>query len=51
MQLSKAPKIPRNSPCSCGSGVKYKKCCLLKQQKQAEQQLEAIRMVEKTKEE
>lgn len=20
-------KIPRNSPCSCGSGKKYKKCC------------------------
>lgn len=22
------PKIPRNSPCPCGSGKKYKKCCL-----------------------
>ena len=21
------PKISRNSPCSCGSGKKYKKCC------------------------
>jgi preprotein translocase subunit SecA len=21
------PKIGRNSPCSCGSGKKYKKCC------------------------
>jgi uncharacterized protein YecA (UPF0149 family) len=21
------PKINRNSPCSCGSGKKYKKCC------------------------
>lgn len=20
-------KIPRNSKCTCGSGVKYKKCC------------------------
>ena len=20
-------KIPRNSPCSCGSGKKYKHCC------------------------
>uniref|UniRef100_A0A6C0EJL1 Uncharacterized protein n=1 Tax=viral metagenome TaxID=1070528 RepID=A0A6C0EJL1_9ZZZZ len=20
-------KIPRNGPCSCGSGMKYKKCC------------------------
>ncbi|MGL4721804.1 MAG: YchJ family protein [Desulfovibrionaceae bacterium] len=23
-----APKIKRNDPCSCGSGKKYKKCCL-----------------------
>lgn len=22
-------KIPRNAPCPCGSGTKYKKCCLL----------------------
>ena len=22
------PKIPRNAPCPCGSGKKYKKCCL-----------------------
>ncbi len=22
------PKIGRNDPCSCGSGFKYKKCCL-----------------------
>ena len=21
------PKIPRNKPCPCGSGLKYKKCC------------------------
>ncbi|MEX1346379.1 MAG: SEC-C metal-binding domain-containing protein, partial [Desulfobacterales bacterium] len=21
-------KIGRNAPCSCGSGKKYKKCCL-----------------------
>ena len=26
-----APKIGRNDPCPCGSGKKYKKCCLLKQ--------------------
>ncbi len=25
-----APKIGRNDPCSCGSGKKYKKCCLNK---------------------
>ena len=24
------PKIGRNDPCSCGSGKKYKKCCLTK---------------------
>jgi len=23
-----APKIGRNDPCLCGSGKKYKKCCL-----------------------
>ena len=26
--ISLAPKIGRNSPCPCGSGKKYKKCCL-----------------------
>ncbi|MCX8118902.1 MAG: SEC-C metal-binding domain-containing protein [Desulfobacterota bacterium] len=26
----KAPKIGRNDPCPCGSGKKYKKCCLNK---------------------
>ena len=26
-----APKTGRNDPCPCGSGKKYKKCCLLKQ--------------------
>lgn len=25
---SKQPKIGRNDPCLCGSGKKYKKCCL-----------------------
>ena len=24
---SRDPKIPRNAPCPCGSGHKYKKCC------------------------
>ncbi|HQH50286.1 MAG TPA: SEC-C metal-binding domain-containing protein [Candidatus Cloacimonadota bacterium] len=23
-------KVPRNALCPCGSGKKYKKCCLLK---------------------
>ena len=46
MQLSKAPKIPRNSLCSCGSGIKYKKCCLKKQQEQFRQQVKAMRMID-----
>ena len=25
----KALKVGRNDPCSCGSGKKYKKCCLV----------------------
>ena len=25
-----APKIGPNDPCSCGSGKKYKKCCMNK---------------------
>jgi SEC-C motif-containing protein len=25
-----APKVGRNDPCPCGSGKKYKQCCLLK---------------------
>lgn len=24
----RAMKIGRNSPCGCGSGIKFKKCCL-----------------------
>lgn len=24
------PRVGRNDPCSCGSGRKFKKCCLLK---------------------
>ncbi len=27
-QIRKEPKIGRNDPCPCGSGMKYKKCCL-----------------------
>lgn len=26
------PRVGRNDPCPCGSGKKYKKCCLLKDQ-------------------
>ena len=27
-QVRKEPKVGRNDPCPCGSGKKYKKCCL-----------------------
>ncbi len=30
LQKSKMIKIGRNDPCPCGSGLKYKKCCLAK---------------------
>ena len=26
------PKVGRNDPCPCGSGKKFKKCCMAKQQ-------------------
>ena len=26
------PQVGRNDPCPCGSGLKFKKCCLKKQQ-------------------
>ena len=26
--IRRAPKISRNAPCACGSGKKYKNCCL-----------------------
>ncbi len=25
--IKNEPKLGRNDPCSCGSGLKYKKCC------------------------
>jgi hypothetical protein len=24
------PRPPRNAPCPCGSGKKYKRCCMVK---------------------
>ena len=27
------PKVGRNDPCPCGSGLKYKQCCLRKRQR------------------
>ena len=29
-QLVKDPEPERNAKCPCGSGLKYKKCCLIK---------------------
>ncbi len=29
-QVLKYPKVGRNDPCPCGSGKKFKKCCMLK---------------------
>jgi preprotein translocase subunit SecA len=29
------PRVPRNAPCPCGSGKKYKQCCLRKEQESA----------------
>jgi uncharacterized protein YecA (UPF0149 family) len=26
--VRKTPKVGRNDPCPCGSGKKYKKCCI-----------------------
>lgn len=28
LPVTNGPKIGRNDPCSCGSGKKYKKCCM-----------------------
>src|SRR5271157_1332883 len=32
--MSRPRKLGRNDPCSCGSGLKFKKCCLPKTQPQ-----------------
>lgn len=37
-------KIPRNAPCPCGSGKKYKKCCLLRKK---EEDLKLRKILEK----
>ena len=31
VEIRTEPKIGRNAPCPCGSGQKYKKCCLNKE--------------------
>jgi methionyl aminopeptidase len=35
-------KLGRNDPCPCGSGLKYKKCCLLKEGGQKRQDLKEL---------
>lgn len=30
--LRREPVMNKNAPCPCGSGVKYKRCCLPKEQ-------------------
>jgi preprotein translocase subunit SecA len=34
-QPVRVQKVGRNDPCPCGSGKKYKKCCMLKEQSKA----------------
>ena len=38
-------KIGRNDPCPCGSGKKYKKCCLNEQQASPMDKLKALKPV------
>ena len=38
-QWKKQEKPGRNLPCPCGSGAKYKKCCLLNERTQHEKQM------------
>ncbi len=38
-------KIRRNQPCPCGKGMKYKYCCLLKEQENIKQQKEISKTV------
>ena len=33
---SKSEQVGRNDPCPCGSGLKYKKCCMLKDENSAQ---------------
>jgi hypothetical protein len=51
-QLKKQPKIGRNEDCPCGSGQKYKMCCLVRQEeyyvKQSEIKKQVDDLLEKT---
>ena len=48
-QLKKSGEPERNSPCPCNSGKKYKKCCFIRSEAEAEQQREIRRKVENAK--
>jgi tetratricopeptide (TPR) repeat protein len=41
MEIEGMEKLGRNAPCPCGSGKKYKKCCLPLHQESSAQQLSA----------
>lgn len=41
-----ANKIGRNESCSCGSDIKYKKCCLIKREEYIKQQQEIERHID-----
>ncbi len=45
-QLRKGPETGRNEPCLCGSGAKYKKCCLVKENEQMGKQREMIQNID-----
>ena len=46
MKLRKENKIGRNEKCHCGSGKKYKKCCLITQHNELLKQREIRRIAE-----
>ncbi len=46
-EVNSENKVPRNSRCWCGSGLKWKKCCILKHE---EKTLKLEKMIKKYKE-
>lgn len=42
----KTKKVGRNDPCPCGSGKKYKQCCLLKEKEAARERHAAERVIQ-----
>jgi tetratricopeptide (TPR) repeat protein len=38
-------KVGRNAPCPCGSGKKYKKCCLLRQDGKTQTDVQPMRFI------